>query len=149
MILSSTCLSIHLRMQLLPMSPAPPPPPLYLIPLPSQSSLADRATCSRVVARICGLVRTQRRLQGFQMRQAMLPFNLGMGVLAAVHSSSGQTLTRLGLEDFFGDQIPFKLPAMPDRFTKMVKLLCVSVCIYVFLCVSLCVYLCGGGRGVD
>ncbi|GFR73625.1 F-box only protein 39-like [Elysia marginata] len=80
----------------------------------------DKATCSRVVARISRLVKTQRRLQGFQMRQAMLPFKLGMGVLASVLVASGHTLRRLGLEDFFGDQIAFSVPTMPDRFTKMV-----------------------------
>lgn len=80
----------------------------------------DNATCSRVVARISRLLKTQRRLRGFQMRQAMLPFRLGMGVLAAVLVASGQTLRRLGLEDFFGDQITFSVPTMPDRFAKMV-----------------------------
>ncbi|RUS86213.1 hypothetical protein EGW08_006008 [Elysia chlorotica] len=80
----------------------------------------DNATCSQVVARISRLVKTQRRLQGFQMRQAMLPFRLGMGVLASVLVASGQTLHRLGLEDFFGDQTTFNIPTLPDRFTKMV-----------------------------
>ena len=81
----------------------------------------DNATCGQVVARISRLVKTQRRLQGFQMRQAMLPFRLGMGVLASVLVASGQTLHRLGLEDFFGDQMTFSVPTMPVRFTKMVR----------------------------
>ncbi|GFN97420.1 F-box only protein 39-like [Plakobranchus ocellatus] len=80
---------------------------------------ADGGICGRVVARISRLVKTQRRLHGFQMRQAMLPFKLGMGVLSAALVASGQTLRRLGLEDFFGEQIAFNAPYMPGLFTDL------------------------------
>ncbi|CAL1527075.1 unnamed protein product, partial [Lymnaea stagnalis] len=71
-------------------------------------------------ARIVRLLKTQRRLVGFQMRQAMLDFNTGMGVLDAVAVSSGVTMLRLGLEDFFGDDIVLNVPSMPERFTRCI-----------------------------
>ncbi|KAK0062388.1 F-box only protein 39 [Biomphalaria pfeifferi] len=82
------------------------------------SASTGRATCDTVVAKIVRLLKTQRRLMGFQMRQAMLDFKTGMGVLDAIAAASGNTLLRLGLEDFFGDDIVLNVPSMPERFAQ-------------------------------
>ncbi|KAH9518940.1 hypothetical protein Btru_008749 [Bulinus truncatus] len=84
------------------------------------SATTGRANCSRVVAKIVRLLKTQRKLVGFQMRQAMLDFKTGMGVLDAVSVASGDTLLRLGLEDFFGDDIVLNVPSMPEKFTECI-----------------------------
>ncbi|XP_059144784.1 uncharacterized protein LOC131931959 [Physella acuta] len=82
------------------------------------SATPGKSTCTRVIARIIRLLKTQRRLVGFQMRQAMLDFAMGMDLLDAIAASSGDSLLRLGLEDFFGDDIVLSSPSVPERFTR-------------------------------
>ncbi|XP_035828108.1 F-box only protein 39-like [Aplysia californica] len=84
------------------------------------SSSGSVTSAGRVMARIVRLLKTQRQLEGFQMRQAMLDYQTGLGILDTLAVSSGSSIVRLGLEDFFGDDLSSSAHAMPQRFAHTI-----------------------------